>query len=72
MKYEIWKRENEHIREWFLMPVDHQYEAFLRYREKCEPDSELVCSFEADTFWEASARCNELMGYESDDSTVGG
>jgi hypothetical protein len=67
MKYEVWKYEDEYTEHWFLMPVDHQYEAFLRYREAYEPNSELVWSFEADTFWEAQARYNEFMGYEPGD-----
>lgn len=69
MKYELWKHEGENFEEWFLMPVDHQYEAFLRYREAYEPNSELVRSFEADTFWEATARYHKFMGWESDEDT---
>jgi hypothetical protein len=69
MKYEVWKHEDEYVEEYFLMPVDHQYDAFLRYRATYEPDSELIWSFEANTFWEATARYQEFMGWESDEAT---
>jgi hypothetical protein len=71
MKYEVWKYVDEYTESCFLMPVDHQYEAFLRYREAYEPNSELVWSFEADTIWEAHARFSEFMGYESEKATGG-
>lgn len=72
MKYEVWRNEDEDTEEWFLMPVDHQYGAFLKYRAAYEPDSELMWSFEADTFLEATARYREYMGYESNEPTSGG
>jgi hypothetical protein len=42
MKYELWKYEDEFGAAWTFMPVDDQYEAFLKYKEKYEPDSEMV------------------------------
>jgi hypothetical protein len=70
MRYEVWR--NEDTEEWFLMRVDHQYGAFLKYREAYEPDSEMMWSFEAETFWEATARYLEYMGYEQDEPASGG
>ena len=69
MKYEVWKKVDEYTEEWYLMPVDHQYDAFLKYREAYEPNSELMLSFEVETFWEATIRYREYMGYEPDEST---
>jgi hypothetical protein len=71
MKYEIWRNEDEYTEEWFLMPVDHKYGAFLKYREAYEPNSEMVWSFEADTFWEATVRYREYIGYEPDEPSGG-
>ena len=66
MKYELWKYEDDSGVGWTFMPVDHQYEAFLRYKEKSEPGSELVWSIEAETGAEAKARYHEFMGWEPD------
>ncbi|MBV9958543.1 MAG: hypothetical protein JO360_08985 [Acidobacteria bacterium] len=54
--------EEEEDVSWTFMPVDHQYEAFLRYKEKYEPHAKLVWSIEANSFWEAEARYHEFMG----------
>jgi hypothetical protein len=56
---------------WTLMPVDHQYEAFLRYKEKYEPDSVMVWSVDAETEEEAHTRYREYMYGESAESTNG-
>jgi hypothetical protein len=71
MKYEIWKHDDKHTEHYYLMPVDHQYEAFVRYREAYEPDSILVWSFEAKTGEEANARYREYMYGESTESMNG-
>jgi len=66
MKYELWKYEDDWGVGWTFMPVDHQYEAFLRYKEKKEPSSKLVWSIEAETKEEAVARYHEFMGWGQD------
>jgi hypothetical protein len=68
MKYEIWKYEDNVGVSWELMPVDHQYHGFLRYKEKYEPSSELVWSFEAETEAQAQDRYREFMGYKPTES----
>ena len=64
MRYELWKNEDEIGVGWTFMPVDHQYEAFLRYKEKFEPSSRLVWSVEAETRDEAVALYHQFMGWE--------
>ena len=68
MKYELWKYEDDFGVGWTFMPVDDRYDAFLRYKEKYEPDSELVWSVEAETPEEAKAHYEEFMGWRSQDS----
>jgi hypothetical protein len=65
MKYELWKYEDDSGVGWTFMPVDHQYQAFLRYKEN-EPSSELVWSIEAETKEEANVRYHEFIGWEPD------
>jgi hypothetical protein len=64
MKYELWKYEDESGVGWTFMPVDAQYETFLKYKEKYEPNSEMVWSVEAGTKEEAIARYHEFMDWE--------
>ncbi len=64
MRYELWKYEDDSGMGWTFMPVDHQYEAFLRYKEKYELSYELVWRIETETRDEAIARYHEFMGYE--------
>ena len=71
MKYELWKYEDEFGTGWTFMPVDDQYEAFLRYKEEHEPNSEMVWSVEAETKDEAIARYREFMGWESTPPIIG-
>jgi hypothetical protein len=71
VKYALWRKADEYTEEWFLMPVDHQYGAFLKHRDAYEPNSEMVWSFEAETFWEATARYREYMGYEESEPASG-
>lgn len=71
MRYELWKYEDDSGVGWTFMPVDHQYEAFLRYKDKHEPSSELVWSVEAETRDEAIARDHEFMGWKSNEPTSG-
>ena len=47
------------------MTVDHEYEAFLKYQEKYEPDSDMVWSVEAETRDEAIAGYRDFMGWDS-------
>jgi hypothetical protein len=62
MRYELWKYEDEYGVGWTFMPVDHQYVAFLRYKEKYDPSSELVWTVDAETRDEAIAGYHEFMG----------
>jgi hypothetical protein len=65
MRYELWKYEDDYGVGWTFMPVDNQYEAFLKYKRKFEPNSEMVWSVEAETKDEAIARYHEFMGREN-------
>jgi hypothetical protein len=65
MKYELWRHEDEFGVGWTFIPVDDQYEAFLKYKEKHEPNSEMVWSIEAETKDKAIACYHEFMGWES-------
>ena len=56
MKYELWKYKDEFGVGWTFMPVDYQYEAFLKYKEKYEPNSEIVWSVETETKDEAMTK----------------
>ena len=60
----MWMYEEGDIVEWALMPVDHRYETFLKYKEKYEASSTLVWSVETETRDEAIARYHEFMGCE--------
>jgi hypothetical protein len=67
MRYELWKYEDDSGVGWRFMLVDHQYEAFLRYKEKYELSYGLAWSIETETRDEAIARYHEFMGYEPDE-----
>jgi hypothetical protein len=69
MKYELWKYEDEFGVGWTLMPVDHQYGAFLIYKEQYEHNSVMVWSVDAETKEEAHARYREYMYGESNNSS---
>jgi len=68
MRYELWKHEDTYGVGWTFMPVDHQYEAFLEYKERYQPNSEMVWSVEADSEYDAIARYHEFMGWERSSS----
>jgi len=61
MRYELWKHEDDFGVAWTFMAVDAQYEAFLKYKEQHEPNSEMVWSVDAETKESAIARYNEFM-----------